>query len=119
MKRLLLAATWLMCACSSNPPGKQPLEPSTSSASCSLGFRELFHFAKGRPWSADEGAAFAALSQPERNDAVKALAREANERAARERALGLTPELGNRSIKTEDRLGTDGVTYTAFWIDAS
>lgn len=107
--------------CAANPhvarAPQQSKDATVSDNSCSLGFRELFHFAKGRPWTAEEGAAFGALSQPERNDAVKALAREANERAARDRAQERTAELGAGSIKTEDRLGTDGVTYTAFWLD--
>jgi hypothetical protein len=63
-----------------------------------MGFRDLFHLAKKRHWTAAEEQAFAALSQEARNRAVKALAAEAG------------------CVQTEDRLGCDGVVYTAFWL---
>ena len=117
MKYVLLAVLFLMCACAPKPNDREAYDLADRATNCSLGFRELFHFAKGRPWTPEEGAAFAALSQSDRNEAVKALAREANGRAALDRAQGRTSELGSRSIRTEDRLGTDGVTYTAVWVE--
>jgi|GEM_PF-6737475 len=66
-----------------------------------LSFRDLFELAKGRPWTPDEERAFAALPQDARNQAVRDLAREAGIRGA--------------CVRIEDRLGTDGVVYTAFW----
>jgi hypothetical protein len=64
---------------------------------CELGFADLFQLAKKRDWTPDEERAFQALDQAGRNAAVVRLAREAG------------------GIRTEDRVGTDGVTYTAFW----
>jgi hypothetical protein len=64
---------------------------------CSIGFADLFRLAKKRDWTAEEERTFAALTQPERNAAVLELAREAG------------------GIRTEDRLGCDGLVYTAFW----
>ena len=64
---------------------------------CSLGFADLFRLAKKRDWSPEEERAFQALDQDGRNAAVVELAREAG------------------GIRTEERVGTDGVTYTAFW----
>ncbi len=66
---------------------------------CSLGFADLFRLAKKREWTPTEERAFAGMSQEARNAAVVALAREA------------------KGIRTEDRVGTDGVTYTAFWLE--
>ncbi|HYF15990.1 MAG TPA: hypothetical protein VD971_13050 [Phycisphaerales bacterium] len=64
-----------------------------------MSFRRLFALAKGRPWTPEEEREFAALDQPARNEAVKRLAAEAG------------------CVRTEDRRGTDGVVYTAFWAD--
>ena len=64
---------------------------------CSLGFADLFLLAKKRDWTPQEKRAFQTLDQAGRNAAVVALAREAG------------------GIRTEDRVGMDGVTYTAFW----
>ena len=64
-----------------------------------MGFADLFRLARKRGWTAEEEGAFQALSQPERNAAVMELAREAG------------------GIRTEDRIGTDGQVYTAFWIE--
>jgi hypothetical protein len=64
-----------------------------------MSFSQLFTMAKGRPWTPKEERSFAALDQPARNEAVKQLAAEAG------------------CVRTEDRRGTDGVIYTAFWID--
>lgn len=66
---------------------------------CFIGFQDLFRLAEGRAWTGAEERAFAGLSQPERNARVKALAAAA----------------GN--VRTEDRVGTDGLVYTAFWVE--
>lgn len=68
---------------------------------CAIGFADLFRLAKNRGWTADEERAFQSLTQPERNAAVLELAREAG------------------GIRTEDRLGTDGQVYTAFWLEGT
>lgn len=62
-----------------------------------MGFSDLFQAAYGRPFTATESAQFAALDQASRNEAVKQMAGQAS------------------GVYTEDRIGTDGVTYTAFW----
>lgn len=66
---------------------------------CCIGFAELFERAKGRPWTDAEARTFAALDQDARNAMVRELAHEAGD------------------IRTEDRRGTDGVIYTAFWVE--
>ena len=66
---------------------------------CSLGFADLFRLAKKRDWTPAEERAFQEMDQEARNAAVVALAREAG------------------GIRTEDRVGTDGVIYTAFWLE--
>ena len=66
---------------------------------CAIGFADLFRLAKKRGWTAEEARAFQSLTQPERNAAVLELAREAG------------------GIHTEDRLGSDGLVYTAFWLE--
>jgi hypothetical protein len=66
---------------------------------CSLGFADLFQLAKKRDWTLAEERAFQGMDQEARNAAVVALAREAG------------------GIHTEDRVGTDGVIYTAFWLE--
>jgi hypothetical protein len=66
-------------------------------AAC-MSFGELHALAHGRAWSADESARFAALSQAEKNAAVRTMAAKA----------------GN--VDVEDRVGADGVVYTAFWV---
>ena len=66
---------------------------------CSLGFADLFRLAKKREWTAAEERDFQGMDQEARNAAVVALAREAG------------------GIRTENRIGTDGVTYTAFWLE--
>lgn len=68
---------------------------------CCLGFRDLFRLAKGRDWTAEEASYFKSVDQPTRNRLVRQLAGEAG------------------CIATEDRLGTDGQIYTAFWLDQS
>ena len=64
-----------------------------------MSFDELFRRANGRAWTADEERAFLALDQPARNEAVKRLAAAAP------------------GIRTEDQIGSDGVVYTAFWVE--
>ena len=65
---------------------------------CCTSFRDLFLLAKKRAWTAEEERSFQALDQDARNQLVKEFAAEAG------------------CIQTEDRIGTDGVTYTAFWV---
>ncbi len=65
---------------------------------CDLSFADLFRAVHRRAWTAHEKQTFETLSQPGRNAWVKQLAR----------STGGT-------IATEDRLGTDGKVYTAFW----
>jgi hypothetical protein len=64
---------------------------------CHLSFADLHRLARGGDWTAAQAAAFAALSQPEKNALVRQLADEAG------------------GIETEDQTGDDGVVYTAFW----
>jgi hypothetical protein len=63
-----------------------------------IGFRELFLLAKKRPWTADEERSFNAADQATRNRHVRELAAESG------------------CVQTEDRVGTDSVIYTAFWM---
>jgi len=64
-----------------------------------MGFADLFRLARKRIWTTEEKDAFQALDQEARNAAVKQLAQEAG------------------CVRTADRLGTDGVIYTAFWLE--
>lgn len=66
---------------------------------CEMGFADLFRLARKRIWTTEEKDAFQALDQEARNAAVKQLAQEAG------------------CVRTADRLGTDGVIYTAFWLE--
>lgn len=66
---------------------------------CRYSFDELFRLAHDREWTAEEKSAFMALDQATRNREVKRLADQAG------------------CVQTEDRVGTDGVTYTAFWVE--
>jgi hypothetical protein len=72
-------------------------DKSVANDRCSMGFAELFQLARGRAWTEEEVREFQALDQPGRNRMVKQLAAEAG------------------CVRTEDRIGTDGVVYTAFW----
>jgi hypothetical protein len=67
-----------------------------SHTSC-MSFRDLFELAHGRPWTPEEHHRFQTASQDERNRLVKQLAAQAG------------------GIAVEDRIGSDGQTYTAFW----
>ena len=66
---------------------------------CEMGFADLFRLARKRIWTAEEKDAFQALDQDARNTAVRQLAQEAG------------------CVRTEDRRGTDGLIYTAFWLE--
>lgn len=66
---------------------------------CQYSFSQLFSLAHQREWTEAERERFFALDQNARNLEVKQLAKKA----------------GN--VRTEDRLGTDGLTYTAFWVE--
>ena len=66
---------------------------------CEMGFADLFRLAKKRAWTSEEQDRFQALDQDARNQAVKRLAQEAG------------------CVRTVDRRGTDGLTYTAFWVE--
>ena len=66
---------------------------------CEMGFSDLFRLARKRAWTSDEEDAFRALDQDARNTAVRQLAQEAG------------------CVRTEDRRGTDGLIYTAFWLE--
>ena len=68
-----------------------------SQCNACMSFADLFRAARKRAWTEEERAGFAALDQPARNAMVKQLAAEAGD------------------IRTEDRRGTDGLMYTAFW----
>lgn len=67
---------------------------------CQYSFDDLFRLANEREWTAEEKSAFLALDQVARNREVKRLAEQAG------------------CVRTEDRLGSDGVTYTAFWVES-
>ncbi len=69
------------------------------SRECQYSYADLFEAVHGRAWTDAERGAFEALTQPQRNAWVKELA------SASGGAAG-----------TEDRVGTDGQTYTAFWL---
>ncbi|MBT8485956.1 MAG: hypothetical protein HKO59_07480 [Phycisphaerales bacterium] len=69
-------------------------------SSACIGYDELSWMADGREWSRAERKALAEMDQEERNAWVR-------ERAARAGAI----------VGTEDRTGTDGVVYTAFWLE--
>ena len=66
---------------------------------CNYSFAELFRLANQRSWTDDERQRFMALDQHERNAVVKKFASAAG------------------CVRTEDRLGSDGLIYTAFWVE--
>jgi hypothetical protein len=66
---------------------------------CRIGFAELFRLARKREWTPEEERRFQALDQEARNEMVRQLGREAG------------------GVRTEDRRGTDGKVYTAFWVE--
>ncbi len=63
-----------------------------------MSFADLFRLAKKRSWTAEEERGFQSLDWRARNAVVKQLARETG------------------CVQTEDRTGTDGLVYTAFWV---
>jgi hypothetical protein len=66
---------------------------------CEMGFADLFRLARKRAWTSGEEDRFRALDREARNTAVRQLALEAG------------------CVRTEDRRGTDGLIYTAFWFE--
>lgn len=80
-------------------PDASAKKAATMGHECELGFAELYQMAHDRAWTAEEERSFQALGQEARNAMVRELAQKAG------------------GIRTADRIGTDGVTYTAFWID--
>ena len=65
---------------------------------CCFSFADLFLAAEKRVWTSEEENGFRDLTQDERNDWVSMLAEKAPQ------------------FKTQDKVGTDGVVYRAFWI---
>ena len=68
---------------------------------CCFSFADLFSAAEGRHWTPTEEKVFQNLNQEERNEWVSRLAEKAPQ------------------FKTQDKVGTDGVTYRAFWIEST
>ncbi len=66
---------------------------------CCFSFADLFVAAEGRIWTTEEERVFKNLTQEERNEWVSMLAARAPE------------------FRTQDKVGTDGVMYRAFWIE--
>ena len=66
---------------------------------CCFSFQDLFTAAEGRIWTADEETEFQSLTQRERNEWVSKLAAKAPQ------------------FRTQDKVGDDGITYRAFWIE--
>lgn len=67
------------------------------SRECDISFADLFRRANGREWTAAEERELLAMDQDARNAWVRELAETAGD------------------VATEDRRGTDGRVYTAFW----
>lgn len=86
------------CAQSMDQKDKAVTSGNVVRSDCCMSFRDLFVLARKREWTAAEERHFQKVSQPERNRLVRELAAEAG------------------CVETEDRLGTDGQTYTAFWM---
>ncbi len=68
---------------------------------CCFSFADLFSAAEGRIWTHEEEKVFQNLTQQERNEWVSRLAQKAPQ------------------FKTQDKIGTDGITYRAFWIESA
>ena len=66
---------------------------------CCFSFQDLFTAAEGRIWTPEEEIVFKNLTQEERNDWVSKLAIKAPQ------------------FRTQDKVGTGGITYRAFWIE--
>ena len=71
------------------------------SRECGVSFADLFRRVHRREWTADEEFALRAMDQEARNRWVRDLARQADD------------------VRTEDRPGTDGRAYTAFWFEGA
>src|SRR5262245_19438680 len=100
--RMWLIAVLIASGCAQS--GKTIMKNSTAQpvgGDCCMSFRDLFILAKKRDWTAAEAKHFGLVDQPERNRLVKVLATEAG------------------CVCTQDRTGTDGQVYTAFWLDQS
>lgn len=65
-----------------------------------IGYDELCWLAVGRSWTRDERRLIGAMEQDERNDWVRAHA-----------------ALAGDVVRVEDRHGTDGIVYAAFWLE--
>jgi hypothetical protein len=65
---------------------------------CNFSFADLFIAAEGRTWTSDEEIVFKNLTQRQRNEWVSSLVVKAPE------------------YVTQDKVGTGGVMYRAFWI---
>ena len=66
---------------------------------CDFSFADLFEAAYGRQWTDQEELRFQRLSQLDRNEWVTKLA-------------ALAPQ-----FTTQDKVGTDGIVYRAFWVE--
>jgi hypothetical protein len=66
---------------------------------CYFSFEDLFVAAEGRTWTPEEQTTFKYLTQDQKNEWVSALAAKAPQ------------------FKTQNRVGSDGVVYRAFWIE--
>ena len=66
---------------------------------CCFSFHDLFTAAEGRMWTPEEETTFRSLTQDERNEWVTKLAAKAPQ------------------FRTKDKVGDDGITYRAFWIE--
>jgi hypothetical protein len=80
-------------------PGEHQLrDPTLMGYECDYSFADLFRIVRNRSWTDAERAQFESLDREERNEWVRQLAAE---------SAG--------QIVTEDRRGSDGLVYTAFW----
>ena len=66
---------------------------------CCFSYRDLFSVAEGRIWTPEEEIVFKNLTQVERNKWVSKLVTKAPQ------------------FQTKEKVGDDGVTYLAFWIE--
>ena len=66
---------------------------------CAFSFQDLFHAAEGRSWTTEEELNFVNLTQDERNEWVSNLTAKAPQ------------------FRTQDKVGDNGITYRAFWIE--
>jgi hypothetical protein len=83
-------------------PGDRCGSDGAQPSGCDLSLEDLFRFVHRRDPTPAELETYRVLSQPDRNALVKEL-------------IGLS----DGAFVCEDRSGTDGVTYTAFWSNVS